>query len=64
MSKLNEVQQRDVEMLKDCNSWVEIHQSIKKSGLRYRKSLTDLTLIGYPHRYTKSSKLSHSKIKK
>ena len=63
MSRINK-DSRDVEMLKDCSNWKELHTLLKKSGLRYRKSLKDLNLINISKNYIKSSKLSHSKIKK
>jgi len=62
MSRLNTYKSRDVEMLKDCYSWKEIHSTIISLGLRYRKSLNDLSLIGCTKKYTKSSKLLHSNI--
>ena len=62
MSKLNKL--RDVEVLKDCNNWKELHNTIKTSGLRYRKSLKDLNLINISKNYIKSSKHKHSNVNK
>ena len=63
MSRINK-DSRDVETLKECNSWKEIHQSIFNKGLRYRKSINDLSLTGCDKTYIKSKKLLYSNILK
>jgi hypothetical protein len=67
LNMLNPAKSRDVALIKNCNSWVEIHRHIKKTGLRYRASLGDVCLMDDgPNKpvYHSSGKLKHSLIKK
>ena len=60
-------QLRDVDHLKDCTNWVEIHRCLNGiTGLRYRvKSYEDMCLIHKkPRNWSESRKLKHSKISK
>jgi len=43
---LNPKNSADVDCLKDCKTWVAFHQSLNKTGLRYRVSESDMCLIG------------------
>jgi hypothetical protein len=64
MSKLNNVQPRDVGTAEVCDSWSKVHVTLKESGLRYRRSLSDLRLRDKARTFVLSSKLGHSNIKK
>ena len=60
-------QLRDVDLLKDCISWVEIHKCLKKTtGLRYRVlSYDDMCLIHInPNIRFESKKMKHLKTNK
>lgn len=59
MSRLNNIQHRDVSYLKDCNNWIEMYQKVRESGLRYRATIEDSQ---YQHNVVNN--LIHSKIKK
>ena len=43
MSNLNKM--RDVSVIKDCLSWVEIYRKVKETGLRYRATLDDINIL-------------------
>ena len=66
LNALNPAKPGDVMLLNNCNNWIEIHQSIKKTGIRYRASLGDVCLAsgGDEPLYHSSTKLKHSLIKK
>lgn len=53
MSRINNIDLRDVSFLKGIESWKEIYKLLKESGLRYRACLDDVS----HHKYV--SKLSH-----
>lgn len=43
MSNLNKM--RDVSIIKDCLSWVEVYRKVKETGLRYRAKLEDIDIL-------------------
>ena len=54
----------DVDGLKNCKSWKELHIYLKRTGLRYRVSLNDMCSIDTGFAFMQSRKLKHIKIKK
>ena len=66
LNSLNPAKPGDVMLLNNCDSWVEVHQSIKKTGIRYRASLGDVCVMndGDEPICHSSTKLKHSLIKK
>jgi len=57
MSRLNKP--RDVSFIKDCNSWIEMYQKVRESGLRYRATIDDCQ-----HEFSVVNNIIHSKIAK